>query len=285
MKKKTKKKRVAIVLVTLFLAIVIWTIWGNMTIGVTHYRITSDRLPDSYDGYKIAVVSDLHNAQFGSENKQITKIIEKAHPDIIAVTGDLVDSNKTDIEIAIALVHELMQIAPCYYVTGNHEAWIGSQFSELEERLLAENVQILHDRAIRLKKNGQTIQLIGLDDPDFAERDTVVQQSMLQTKLNQMNLSEEYRILLSHRPEAFEAYVEEDIDLVLSGHSHGGQFRLPFVGGIVAPNQGFFPKYDAGIYTQDNTTMIVSRGIGNSIIPIRFNNRPEIVVVELKSDR
>lgn len=281
-KRMVKKKYLAVILAILLLVLVLWTIWGNVTVGVTHYRITSNQLPDSFDGFKIAVVSDLHNARFGSDNSQITRKIEEEHPDIIAITGDLVDSNRTDTETAIALVHKLMQIAPCYYVTGNHEAWIGKQFSELEEMLFAENVQILHDEVIQLEKNGQTIQLAGLDDPDFTERDTAVQQSMLQTKLNQMNLSDEYCILLSHRPETFVAYVEENIDLVLSGHAHGGQFRLPFIGGIVAPNQGLFPKYDAGKYTRNNTTMIVSRGIGNSIIPIRFNNRPEIVVIELK---
>ena len=282
MKRMVKKKYLAVILAILLLVLVLWTIWGNVTVGVTHYSITSNQLPDSFDGFKIAVVSDLHNARFGSDNSQITRKIEEEHPDIIAITGDLVDSNRTDTETAIALVHKLMQIAPCYYVTGNHEAWIGKQFSELEEMLFAENVQILHDEVIQLEKNGQTIQLAGLDDPDFTERDTAVQQSMLQTKLNQMNLSDEYCILLSHRPETFVAYVEENIDLVLSGHAHGGQFRLPFIGGIVAPNQGLFPKYDAGKYTRNNTTMIVSRGIGNSIIPIRFNNRPEIVVIELK---
>ena len=279
-----KKKRLMVIALTLLLALVLWTIWGNVTVGVTRYCITSDRLPDTFDGYKIAVVSDLHNAQFGRDNSQITKIIKKEHPDMIAITGDLVDSNKTHIDTAIALVHKLMQIAPCYYVTGNHEAWIGSKFSELEEKLLDENVHILHDQVIKLEKGGQTVQIAGLDDPDFTDRDYALQQSMLQTKLNQMNLSGEYCILLSHRPETFEAYVMEHIDLVLSGHAHGGQFRLPFIGGVVAPNQGLFPKYDAGIYTKNNTTMIVSRGIGNSIIPVRFNNRPEIVVVELNSE-
>ena len=277
-----KKKYLAVILAILLLVLVPWTIWANVTVGVTHYSITSNQLPDSFDSFKIAVVSDVHNARFGSDNSQITRKLEEEHPDIIAITGDLVDSNRTDMETAIALVHKLMQIAPCYYVTGNHEAWIGTQFSELEKMLFAENVQILHDEVIRLEKDGQTIQLAGLDDPDFTERDTAVKQSILQTKLNQMNLSEEYCILLSHRPEMFEAYVEENIDLVLSGHAHGGQFRLPFIGGIVAPNQGLFPKYDAGKFTRNNTTMIVSRGIGNSIMPIRFNNRPEIVVIELK---
>ena len=279
-----KKKRLMVIALTLLLALVLWTIWGNVTVGVTRYCITSDRLPDTFDGYKIAVVSDLHNAQFGRDNSQITKIIKKEHPDMIAITGDLVDSNKTNIDTAIALVSKLMKIAPCYYVTGNHEAWICSKFSELEEKLLDENVHILHDQVIKLEKGGQTVQIAGLDDPDFTDRDSALQQSMLQTKLNQMNLSGEYCILLSHRPETFEAYVMEHIDLVLSGHAHGGQFRLPFIGGVVAPNQGLFPKYDAGIYTKNNTTMIVSRGIGNSIIPVRFNNRPEIVVVTMKSE-
>ena len=282
-KRMVKKKYLSVILAILFSVLILWTIWGNVTVGVTHYSVTSKQLPDSFDGFKIAVVSDLHNARFGRDNSQIVRKIEEEHPDIIAITGDLVDANRTDLETAVALVHKLMQLAPCYYVTGNHEAWIGKQFSVLEEMLLAENVQILHDEVIRLERDGQTIQLAGLDDPDFTERDTVVQQSLLQTKLNQMNLSEEYCILLSHRPETFEAYVEENIDLVLSGHAHGGQFRLPFIGGIVAPDQGLFPKYTAGKYIRNNTTMIVSRGIGNSIIPIRFNNRPEIVVIELKS--
>ena len=278
-----KKKYLSVILAILFSVLVLWTIWGNVTVGVTHYSVTSKQLPDSFDGFKIAVVSDLHNARFGRDNSQIVRKIEEEHPDIIAITGDLVDANRTDMETAIALVHKLMQLAPCYYVTGNHEAWIGKQFSVLEEMLLAENVQILHDEVIRLERDGQTIQLAGLDDPDFTERDTVVQQSLLQTKLNQMNLSKEYCILLSHRPETFEAYVEENIDLVLSGHAHGGQFRLQFIGGIVAPDQGLFPKYTAGKYIRNNTTMIVSRGVGNSIIPVRFNNRPEILVIELKS--
>ena len=283
-KKIVDKRRLITIVAMLLLVLILWTIWGNATVGVTRYSITSNKLPDSFNGFKIAVVSDLHNESFGSDNSQIIRKIEKEHPDIIAITGDLIDSSKTDIETAVALTHELIQIAPCYYVTGNHEAWIGTKFNELEEKLIAESVQILRDQVIQLEKGGQTIQLAGLDDPDFTDRDSIVQQSMSQSKINQMGLSEEFCILLSHRPETFEAYVEEGVDLVLSGHAHGGQFRLPFIGGIVAPNQGVFPEYDAGIYSQNNTTMIVSRGIGNSIIPIRFNNRPELVSIELRCE-
>ena len=108
--------------------------------------------------------------------------------------------------------------------------------------------------------------------------------AMASTKLKNLIDDESgYTILLSHRPELFETYMDGGIDLVFSGHAHGGQFRLPFIGGLVAPNQGMFPKYDAGLYTDGGTSMVVSRGIGNSIIPFRFNNRPEIVLVELNA--
>ena len=268
----------------LLFILVVWTIWGNVTVGITRYTVTSNRLPHSFDGYKIAVVSDLHNVQFGNNNSQLVEKIKKEHPDIIAITGDLVDSNRTDIEIAIQLVSQLTEIAPCYYVTGNHEAWINEQYQELEKGLIAENVVILHDNVIQLTKGSETIQIAGQDDPYFTNTDTYIQESMLQTRINNMSLSNEYCILLSHRPEMFEAYVSEEFDLVLSGHAHGGQFRVPFIGGIIAPDQGLFPEFDAGKYSKNNTIMIVSRGIGNSIIPVRFNNRPEIVIVELISE-
>ena len=281
----TKKKRIITVILVIVLILAGWTIWENVTVGVTRYSVKSNRLPESFDGYKIVVISDFHNAVFGKDNQQIVDKIAGEQADIIAITGDLIDLGKTDIETAVALVRNLKNIAPCYYVTGNHEAWIGDLFSELEEKLIAEGVIILHDQVLDLTKQGESIQMAGLDDPDFTDRASYVQESILQTKLDMMDLSDAYCILLSHRPELFNAYVNANVDLVLSGHAHGGQIRLPFIGGIVAPNQGFFPKYDAGLYTQDNTTMIVSRGIGNSIIPIRFNNRPEILVIELKCDK
>ena len=279
-----KKKLILIIISVIASMLIIWTVWGNVTVGTTHYTVASSRLPASFDHYKIAVVSDLHNAEFGENNSRLAELIKKEQPDIIAITGDLVDSGRTDIEIAGKLIEKLATIAPCYYVTGNHEVWIGGQYQELEQKLHDEAVVILHDRAVQLTKSHETIQLAGLDDPGFTDRDSSIRESMLETKLNNMNLNDSYCVLLSHRPEAFEAYVTENIDLVLSGHAHGGQFRLPFIGGVVAPDQGLFPKYDAGMYCENHTTMIVSRGIGNSIIPIRVSNRPEIVVVELLYD-
>ncbi len=280
-----KKKRLLIILLTVFIVFVIWMVWGNATVGVTHNTVVINRLPAAFEHYKIAVVSDLHNAEFGQNNSRLFSLIAKEKPDLIAITGDFIDSSRMNMETAVNLAEKLAETAPCYYVTGNHEAWIGETYRKLEDKLLHAGVIVLHDKAERLEKDHAVIQIAGLDDPDFTDRDPSVQESMLKTKLHNMDLTEGCCILLSHRPETFHAYVSENIDLALSGHAHGGQFRLPFIGGLAAPNQGFFPKYDAGMYIEENTTMIVSRGIGNSIIPIRFNNRPEIVIVELVSDR
>lgn len=278
-----RKIRLAIFLLVA-VVITLWTIWGNLTVGVTNYAIGSTRIPRAFDNYKIAVISDLHNAEFGENNKDIVEKVQKQQPDIIVITGDLVDSNNTDFDIAITLVKQLVEIGPCYYVTGNHEAWIGSKYQELEQRLIEEGVIVLHDEIVELTKDDEVIILVGLDDPDFFSGSSYDTNYFLDNKLKEMNLEDKYTILLSHRPETFDAYVANNIDLVLSGHAHGGQFRLPFIGGIIAPNQGFFPKYDAGKYTENLTTMIVSRGIGNSVIPIRFNNRPEILIVQLVSN-
>ncbi len=279
------KKKIAIIIISVILvAISAWVIWGNVTFDVTHYSVSSDRLPKKFDGYKIAVLSDLHNAKFGKDKSRLLAIIERENPDIIAITGDLVDSRKTNIETAQKLCTELTNLAPCYYVAGNHEAWLKEDYNDLEKKLRFAGVIILRDIALKLTNDEETIKIAGLFDPRFSGENSFTRE-MLKSKIEDMKLTGEYCILLSHRPEAFESYVSENIDLVLSGHTHGGLIRLPRIGGIIAPNQGFFPKYDAGKFTEDNTTMIVSRGIGNSGFSLRINNKPELVIVELKSEK
>ena len=278
------KKKNAIILVAVsiaFVAIVIWIAWGNSALMVNEIKITNDKIPQSFEGFRIAQVSDLHNAELGKDNNKLIEKLNECEPDIIVLTGDLIDSNHTNLEVALSFAQQAVKIAPCYFVTGNHEAWVGSQYEELKTSLENAGVTVLQDEAIELNYGDECIQLIGLNDPDFSERDSFLSESILETKLSQVNISNGFTILLSHRPEYFNVYQNKNIDLVLSGHAHGGQFRLPFLGGVIAPNQGFFPKYDAGIYTENGTTMIVSRGIGNSIIPVRINNRPEIVIIEL----
>ena len=200
---------------------------------------------------------------------------------MIAITGDLIDSRNTEIDTALQFAREAVKIAPCYYVTGNHESRI-DDFDQLKAGLETLGVKVLDNKRLILQKGNDEITLIGVSDPKFMTRKIEEEDEIMRQCLTQ--LSEEadtYRILLSHRPEMFDLYKQMGIDLVLSGHAHGGQFRLPFVGGLVAPNQGFFPKYDAGQFIEENTTMIVSRGVGNSIVPFRINNPPELVVVEL----
>ena len=271
-----KKKKITILIITVVLFL--WLLWGNKTVELNNITISSKDLPSAFSGYKIAQISDLHNAQFGNENAMLIRLLKEASPDIIVITGDIVDSTHTDMDTAIAFVRDIVEIAPCYYVTGNHEAWLGSDYNELENALIDEGVIVLHDEAVTLEKEGQIIQMIGVDDPDFSY---IAADKIISAKLEHINITQEFTIMLSHRPELFDSYVENEIDLVLSGHAHGGQVRIPLIGGSIAPNQGLFPKYDAGVYSEGNTTMVVSRGIGNSVIPIRINNRPEIVLIEL----
>lgn len=170
-------------------------------------------------------------------------------------------------------------------MTGNHEAWLqGTEsFEQLEDGLKKTGVNVLHDKAVDLNKEGDSIELIGIDDLEFARKENGLINKDVKPLLRELDTEGKYSILLSHRPEIFEDYVSSGIELVLTGHAHGGQVRIPFIGGLYAPDQGMFPKYDLGEYKEGNATMIVSRGVGNSIIPVRINNQPELVLVILKS--
>ena len=281
--KKLNKKSVLIVSVLVILCLGIWTLWGNTALEVNEYEIVSDRIPEAFAGFRIAQVSDLHNKDFGEGYGQLLTLLSQINPDIIVVTGDLIDSRQTDLDVALEFAWQAGKIARVYYVSGNHEARV-PEYEDLKTGLVKAGVVILENQKVQITREGESITLMGIDDPSFQEdylfgdSESVARQAIE----NLQNVSDGYTVLLSHRPELFDLYVETGMDLVFSGHAHGGQFRLPFVGGLVAPNQGFFPKYDAGQFTGENTTMIVSRGVGNSIIPMRFNNRPEIIVVEFQ---
>ena len=284
MMKKPNKKTVLIVSALVILCLGIWTLWGNIALEVNEYEIVSDRIPEAFAGFRIAQVSDLHNKDFGEGYGQLLTLLSQINPDIIVVTGDLIDSRHTDLDIALEFAWQAGKIARVYYVSGNHEARV-PEYEDLKIGLVKAGVVILENQKVQITREGESITLMGIEDPSFQEdylfgdSESVARQAIE----NLQNESDGYTILLSHRPELFDLYVETKMDLVFSGHAHGGQFRLPFIGGLVAPNQGFFPKYDAGQFTEENTAMIVSRGVGNSIIPIRFNNRPEIVLVTLRN--
>ena len=160
---------------------------------------------------------------------------------------------------------------------------MGEYYGKLRDKLVESGVNVLENKSVSLEQGEESINLIGVSDPGF-ETDYLFgdTEGVLRRHLDELvEDSEEFTLLLSHRPELFELYAEKDIDLVLTGHAHGGQFRLPFVGGVYAPNQGLFPEYDSGMFAEEDTYMIVSRGLGNSLFPFRLNNRPEVIVVTL----
>ena len=216
------------------------------------------------------------------QNEKLLSMLRSARPDVILLTGDLIDCRNLDIPVALSFVREAVEIAPCYYATGNHESRI-EEFPQLQEGLESAGVTVLRNEATVLERKGDRITLLGVDDPAFVvDYITGDCRPVMTEALTELMAEEEgYTILMSHRPEWFSLYRDFGVDLTFSGHAHGGQFRLPFIGGVIAPNQGFFPKYDAGMFTENDCTMIVSRGLGASIIPLRINNRPELVVAEL----
>ena len=280
-KKRTKIITLSVIGIALVLLIV-WIAWGNSALELNSYCIASNSLPKEFEGFRIAQVSDLHNAEMGKDNEKLISMLAEVAPDIIVITGDIIDSRNTNVDVALDFAEQAVRIAPCYYVTGNHEARV-DEYSDLKDGLIELGVTVLEDAKTEIVCSGESIVLVGVTDPSF-QTDYLFgdDETVLNSKLNEL-ISEEdgYVILLSHRPELFDTYVENKVDLIFSGHAHGGQFRIPFIGGVVAPNQGLFPKFDAGIYTEGNTNMVVSRGVGNSIIPFRVNNRPEVILIEL----
>ena len=279
MKRFKIKKRyllLALILIGVFLY------WQNNCLVVTNITYKNENIPESFNGYKIVQISDLHNKRFGDNQKYLLEKIEKIKPDIIVVTGDVIDRREYNLEVAMEFIRGAVLIAPVYYVSGNHEAW-SNKYVEIKRELEKAGVEVLDDTSIRIYRNDEFINLVGLSDPDFLTSDYLegTDSSKLEKTLIELSKVEGFKILLSHRPELIDIYAENDIELVLSGHAHGGQIRLPFIGGLVAPDQGLLPKYTSGTYTNKNTTMVVSRGLGNSVFPFRIFNRPEIVVVSL----
>lgn len=278
------KKKILAMISVLIVLLMIWTFWGNTALELNKYEVVSENLPKAFDGFKIVQVSDLHNAEIGDNNEKLIAIIEEAEPDIIAITGDMIDSRRTDIDVALEFAAQAVKIAPCYYVNGNHEMRI-AEYDILKEGLIDLGVTILENEKQGIIIENQEISVIGISDPSFEARVLLLEESeIVDNQLDVLTSGDDsYKVVLSHRPELFDIYCEAGADVVLTGHAHGGQVRLPIVGGIIAPHQGFFPKYDSGLYIKEETNMVVSRGIGNSLFPLRFNNRPEVVLIELQA--
>ncbi len=259
-----------------------WLLWDNRRLDVTSYEVPVPQLPEAVDGLRIAQVSDLHAASFGSFPDRLVTAVEAAQPDLVAVTGDLIDIRTVELDGVLAVMRQLQQIAPTYFVLGNHEAESvlrGELLSGLEDL----GVVILRDEAVTEEIAGSSITLVGLDDPRVdlsAGRDAKSPREIL----SGLELPEgRATILLAHRPELLDDYAGTGIDLVLAGHAHGGQVRVPGIGALFASHQGWFPELTEGVHSRGETSLVISRGLGNSIAGVRVNNPRELIVVDLRT--
>ena len=282
MKKKTRRW-IAAIAAAAALSLLGWAlVWGNTALVRTDVLVCSNGIPEAFDAYKIVQISDLHDAQIGENNEKLIAMTAEAEPDCIVLTGDFVDSSRFHPERSLSVAEALAKIAPVYYVSGNHEAIIpDADYQALTDGLRALGVCVLEDESAELTRGGQSIRLIGLTDIGFRPGTLEEKKDALRTALSALLPEDEFSVTLAHRPELMDVYTECGAPLVLSGHAHGGQIRLPGIGGLIAPGQGLFPKYTDGKYEENGTTLVVSRGVGNSVLPLRVNDRPQIVVVQL----
>jgi uncharacterized protein len=262
--------------VLIIACLVVFFYVNNNWLTVSNHTIQSPEVPTSFDGYRIVQVSDLHDATFGENQQRLVKKIQQTKPDTIVITGDIIDSNRYNLQNSLDLIDQIVKIADVYYVTGNHEV-ATNDVDRIKEKLSDRGVRVLSNETLKLERAGEAISLTGIEDPLMGE---VASRMIADSRVP----SDAFTVLLAHRPEDFQAYVDAGIDVTFSGHAHGGQFRIPGMGGLVAPGQGYFPKYTAGIHEQNQSKLVVSRGLGNSIIPMRLFNLPDIVVVTLKSN-
>lgn len=250
--------------------------WQNDGLMLTRYTAELSGLPEELEGMTLVQVSDLHSKEMGEGQELLLNTISQAKPDVILLTGDLVDGRRPELAPALELARGAAALAPTYYVTGNHETSLPWETREqIENGLEAAGVVLLDNRTEELSlPGGGTIVLTGLCDDNLGDGTL--------ERLSASWQEDAVTVLLAHEPQYIENYAASGVDLAFCGHAHGGQIRLPLVGGLFAPGQGILPKYTAGIYQLGETQMVVSRGIGGSLFPQRVWNRPEVVAVTLK---
>ena len=255
----------------------------NKKLKVRKTTLKFDKLPQAFDNFKIAQVSDIHCDKVGHSDLSFINKIKNFNPDMIVITGDILDSYNNNMDIAYNILSQLAIVAPCYFVSGNHELRLPEEYEQLKNRMKKLNITYLHNSKLFITKNNESINLVGVEDYNFFKnKDKLNHRANFIKTLEELYSPNHFNILLSHRPEKFPIYADIKYELIFSGHAHGGQWRIPFVGGIFSPSQGFFPKYTNGNYVLEDSTMIVSQGLGNSSFPIRINNRIELILATLK---
>ena len=272
----TPMKAIILILIALLLA----TAFYNGLV-VRQYTITTPKLLAG-QSFRIVLISDLHSTIHGAEQSKIADRIRNQNPDMIALAGDIAD-DKQPIKGTILFLEAIKDIAPVFYVTGNHEIW-SRDVDSIKDVFRSYGVTVLENETVEVFIGDVPLIIGGAEDPDINryERRPLAWKDEVNEAFSGMKDTESFRLLLSHRPEQISVYEDLSFDLVLSGHSHGGQVRIPFLlNGLLAPNQGFFPKYAGGLYEHDNFTQVVSRGVSfNPRLP-RVFNPPEIVVIDV----
>lgn len=260
----------------------------NTLIQVSKYEIKSNKIPKEFNKFKIVHLSDFHSYGFGKDNFKIIKEIDDETPDIIVMTGDMVNKYDRNFAKFLNLAEALSNKYKIYYIVGNHEVRLRKKDLDFVLKSLQKfGVKILTDKKVTIVRRKEHINIYGIHIPlsyyKIINKPTNVEE-VISKKLNKCK-DDEYNILLAHNPLYFEAYSKQNVDLILSGHVHGGMIRLPFVGAVLSPERKFFPKYSSGVYEMDNKKLLVSRGLGHSRNGIRLFNKREVVSITLYSDK
>lgn len=284
MKTKGKKHRgrgclTALIILALIAAAAAFLIKDSRDdLEISRYEVASQKLPESFDGFKIVQLSDLHGAEFGEDGMGLVEKVKELEPDIIALTGDFV-TDEGDLAAVEKLAARLVKLCPVYFVSGNHE--FGSGLAVKVRNILERaGVKYLSNEYLTISRGEDEILLGGVEDP-LAYADMLSPDELAQ-KMNDA-APDAFKILLGHRNYWMTEYPELPVDLIFCGHAHGGLIRIPGVGGLIGTDRRLFPDFDAGQFNNGRYTLIVSRGLGNSVPIPRIFNRPEIVCVELSS--
>ena len=255
----------------------VWALQGEL--GVTRYELSLPEGLEGLDGLKIAQISDVHSADIQGE---LQTALREAAPDLIVVTGDLVNREDRDLSRALSLAAMAAQVAPAYYAPGNHEA-DNPCYPELREGLEEAGITVLENESVQLWYRGARVNIIGLLDLAFHPQGRTAAREELPGLIQDLSVHGALNVVLSHRPSLMEEYADSGADLVFSGHAHGGQVRMPLIGPLFAPDEGALPDYTAGTYLAGETWVVISRGLGNGTPFPRLWNAPELVVVTMRA--
>lgn len=286
--------KIIFIFIGIFILMYLYIKYNVNTLEVTRYVVENKKVPKEFDGYNIVQISDLHSKLFGENNKKLIQKIKSLNPDIVVVTGDLIDGENNNYNVALDFMKEISKLYRVYYIIGNHEQKslikkYKDEYKDYFNKLHQIDFVNLDNNKVEIVKGDSNINLYGLTVPYSCykylfdnQETTSIDIDFLEEKLGKVD-REQFNILLAHTPFYFDEYEKWGADLTLCGHVHGGIVRLPLVGGLLSPDRKFFPKYDLGEYIKNKSTMIVSKGLGGSKVLIRVNCKPEIVNIKLKN--